>query len=36
MVSSVRPVPCSMQSMPALIKPGSASSLKTCAVTRAP
>lgn len=35
MVSSVRPVPCSMQSMPALIKPGSASSLKTCAVTRA-
>ena len=30
------PVPCSMQSMPALISPGSASSLKTCAVTRAP
>nr|CRL67694.1 hypothetical protein CPGR_00546 [Mycolicibacterium malmesburyense] len=36
MVSSVRPVPCSMQSMPALIRPGSASSLNTWAVTRAP
>ena len=36
MVSSVSPVPCSMQSMPALISPGSASSPNTCAVTRAP
>src|SRR5271154_1227782 len=36
MVSSVSPVPCSMQSIPALINPGSASSPKTCAVTRAP
>ena len=36
MMSSVMPVPCSMQSMPALIRPGSASSPNTCAVTRAP
>ena len=29
MVASVNPVPCSMQSMPALIRPGRASSAKT-------
>ena len=34
--SSVSPVPCSMQSIPAPISPGSASVPKTCAVTRAP
>ena len=31
-----RPVPCSMQSMPASISPGSTVSPKQCAVTRAP
>ena len=34
--SSVSPVPCSIESMPAAIRPGSASSPKTCAATRTP
>ena len=34
--SSDSPVPCSMQSMPAAIRPGSSASPKQCAVTRAP
>ena len=36
MRSSVSPVPCSMESIPAAISPGSASSPKTWAATRAP
>ena len=36
MRSADSPVPCSMQSMPEPIRSGSASSPKTCAVTRAP
>ena len=35
-MSSVRPVPCSMQSMPAATSSGTDSSPKQCAVTRAP
>ena len=34
--SSVSPLPCSIESMPAAISPGSASSPKTCAATRTP
>ena len=36
MRSSVSPVPCSMQSMPASISPGSTPWPKQCAVTLAP